>query len=50
MSEARAQSLFSIVRQSADADTVAAMEALVGTLPITSFAASTSSISRPSAA
>ena len=29
MSEARAQSLFSIVRQSADADTVAAMEALV---------------------
>src|SRR6185295_10714155 len=29
MSEARAQSLFGIVRQSADADTVAAMEALV---------------------
>jgi class 3 adenylate cyclase len=33
MSEARAQSLFSIVRQSADADVVAAMEALVRNAP-----------------
>jgi Family of unknown function (DUF5939) len=33
MSEARAQSLFSIVRQSADADAVAAMEALVRNAP-----------------
>src|SRR3954462_2655479 len=33
MSEARAQSLFGIVRQSADADTVAAMEALVRNAP-----------------
>ena len=33
MSEARAQSLFSIVRQSADADAVAAMEALVRDAP-----------------
>src|ERR1700754_2700684 len=33
MSEARAQSLFSIVRQSADAEAVAAMEALVGNAP-----------------
>src|SRR3954452_21604488 len=33
MSEARAQSLFSIVRQSADAEAVAAMEALVRNAP-----------------
>jgi class 3 adenylate cyclase len=33
MSEARAQSLFGIVRQSADADAVAAMEALVRSAP-----------------